>query len=248
MSHLCTWVLYAEAQAAFQEFETVVQERGNQNDLAYATLGVGGVQVHLGQYEEALSALLMTSTLFQELGNNQGLAFALEDLGRVSLGKGADAEALQQWMKSLGIWRRFERQVPMGRCLASLAYANRRLGARTQAQQHLTNALQIATSQKDLAIPLIALPALALQLADLGQPERAVEIYALASRYPHVANSRWFYDVAGGELESLAKTLPAAVAEAAEARGRTRDLRETMKAFLAELKGTSDAIPKTIYP
>jgi hypothetical protein len=33
---------------------------------------------------------------------------------------------------------------------------------------------------------------IALLLTDQGEQERAVELYALALRYPVVANSRWF--------------------------------------------------------
>ena len=58
--------------------------------------------------------------------------------------------------------------------------------------------------------PLLwALPATALILASEGEVERAVELYALASRYPLVAKSRWFADVAGNTLEEVAATLPA---------------------------------------
>ena len=70
-----------------------------------------------------------------------------------------------------------------------------------------------------------------------GERERAVEVYALASRHPFVANSRWFYDVFGRHIEALAATLPPEVAEAARERGRARDLEATVKELLVELEG-----------
>ena len=39
-----------------------------------------------------------------------------------------------------------------------------------------------------------------LLLADQGENERGVELYALASRYPFVAKSRWFEDVVGQQI------------------------------------------------
>ena len=81
------------------------------------------------------------------------------------------------------------------------------------------------------------LSGIARLLADAGQRERAVELYALTSRSPFVANSRWFEDVFGRHIDAIAATLPLEVAEAARARGRARDLDATMKELLAELEG-----------
>jgi hypothetical protein len=52
-----------------------------------------------------------------------------------------------------------------------------------------------------------------------------------------VANSRWFEDIAGREIETLAETLPPEVAANAKERGRARDLWATVEELLAELEG-----------
>jgi hypothetical protein len=62
-----------------------------------------------------------------------------------------------------------------------------------------------------------------------------VELYALASRYPLVANSRWFEDVAGRHIAAVAASLPPDVVAAAQARGRARDLEATVTELLVEL-------------
>jgi len=67
-----------------------------------------------------------------------------------------------------------------------------------------------------------------------------VEIYALASRYPHVANSQWFEDVVGKQIAAVAATLHPDVVAAAQERGRARDLKETLAELLAELEATVD--------
>ena len=67
----------------------------------------------------------------------------------------------------------------------------------------------------------------ALLLVDDGAVTRAVELYALASRYPFVANSRWFEDVAGREIAAAAahpEDVPPDVVAVLWERGRARDL------------------------
>ena len=81
---------------------------------------------------------------------------------------------------------------------------------------------------------MIALPAAALLLADAGQRERAVELYALASRFGFVANSRWYKDVAGKQIAAVAATLPPDVVAAARERGRARDLWATAQQLLEQ--------------
>ena len=69
----------------------------------------------------------------------------------------------------------------------------------------------------------------------LIETERAVELYALAARYPYISNSRWFEDVVGREVRAAAETLAPEVRAAAEERGRARDLDATVEELLAEL-------------
>ena len=74
-------------------------------------------------------------------------------------------------------------------------------------------------------------------LADRGKTERAVELYALVARYPLVANSRWFEDVARKHIATVAATLPPEVVAAAQERGRARDLDAIVAELLLELGG-----------
>jgi len=50
-----------------------------------------------------------------------------------------------------------------------------------------------------------------------------------------VANSRWFDDVVGKQIATVAASLPPAAAAAAQERGRSRDLWATVAELLAEL-------------
>ena len=54
-----------------------------------------------------------------------------------------------------------------------------------------------------------SLPIIALFLADRGEYERAVELFALATAVnANVANSRWHEDIAGNHMAAIAATLP----------------------------------------
>jgi hypothetical protein len=95
--------------------------------------------------------------------------------------------------------------------------------------------LSIAAELGDWMPLVSALAAAALLLADEGEAEQAVELYALASCYDYVANSKWFEDVAGAHIAAVAETLPPEVVTAAQERGRARDLWETAQELLEEL-------------
>ena len=75
---------------------------------------------------------------------------------------------------------------------------------------------------------------------EAGKVERAVELYALASRYPMVENSRWFEDIAGRHIAAAAATLTPKVVEAAQERGRARDMDAIVAELLAELGETTE--------
>ena len=128
----------------------------------------------------------------------------------------------------------------LGQVLAALVIAERGLGDSYQAERYLYDALQVVAKVgpfPSLFLPLAyTLPAAALLLIDRGEVERAVELYALASRFPLVANSRWFEDVAGKHIATAAENLPPKVVEAAQERGRARDLDETVNELLVELE------------
>jgi tetratricopeptide (TPR) repeat protein len=154
-----------------------------------------------------------------------------------ALAEEAYAEAQVMLQESAALYAEEE----MGWIPAVLAYAARRLGQLTQAREHLHNALRTATEIGAFVPLMYALPAIALLLADQGEKERAVELYALASRYPLVAHSRWFEDVARQHIGAIAATLPPDVVAAAQERGWARDLEATVAELLVELGKMKEA-------
>jgi hypothetical protein len=149
---------------------------------------------------------------------------------------GGAEDSLQQ---SLAVDETLGQHGRTGELPATLAYVDRRRGRREQARGHLCAALRMMIENRDRNAALHSLPAMALLLMDdEGAQERAIELYALASRYPYVANSRWFEDVAGREIAAAAAKMSPDVAAAAQERGRARDLWETVEELLEELAET----------
>ena len=157
-------------------------------------------------------------------------------LGMVALAQEAYAEAHKLLRESISLLREVGHRENLDCALAAQGYAARGLGQLPQAGQHLYEALQTA-AEIQVFIPLRGvLHPIALLLADQGEKERAVELYTFASRYPFVANSRWFEDVAGRHIAAIAATLPPELVAAAQERGRARDLDATVAELLTELE------------
>jgi hypothetical protein len=133
----------------------------------------------------------------------------------------------------VALWREVGKQEDFGEVLATLSVVSQRLDRIEQARQQVCEALRLSAAMHAPFAPAAA----ALLLADEGQLERAVEVYALASRHPVVANSRWCEDVVGKKITAVAATLPPEVVAAAQERGQARDLRATAEELLEEWEG-----------
>ena len=139
-------------------------------------------------------------------------------------------------LESVAIYREVVEPDGLVWTLPFLAIAERRFRDLQQAHQCICEALEIAVQGGRFWWSLYALPAATtLLLADLGEHERAVELYALASRHPYVDNSRWFEDVFGRHIEAIAAMLSPEVVVEARERSRARDLEAAVKELLAEL-------------
>ena len=215
------------------------------------------VEMSLGHYERARVEGETALALGRDASNLAMTALALHAvccarLGRAECGLGtetasypldasgmphAHAEAQRLADESVTICRQTGHRHDLAMCLATLGITAQKLRGLGAASQHLLEALQIGSAIGAFWPLMLALPGVALFVADAGEHERAVELYALASRYPYVANSRWFEDVFGRHIDAVAATLPPEVAEEARKRGRARDLQVTAKELLVELEG-----------
>ena len=247
----------------FERARSLLEERlANYDDLGgipesaqrYWLLGLA--HMHLGDYQQARAlgqtglALFRQTTSWWMIGLSLALLACValadaEDLTSAAILPGTTdggearkgyTEALRMAQESIAISREDDWQHAKATALPVLGLAAHGLDRREQAKQRLYESLQASFEIGVFQWTVLPLSAIAILLADVGEHERAVEVYALAYRYPLVANSRWFEDVFGPHIEEVAAALPPEVVAAARERGRARDLEATVKELLAELE------------
>ena len=233
---------FAEAHAQCLQALALYEDAGHQRFLSWVLEDLGAARLHQSQYEEARAQAQKSLISAREVGDWFSIARSLRLLATVALTEEDYAQARQLLEESLAVYREFGDRGELSWALTISAYAARGLSDRPEARAHLCEALRTAVEIGAFAPLLYALPTAALLLADQREVERAVELYALASRYAFVANSRWFEDVAGKHIAAVAATLPLDVVCAAQERGRSRDLWDTAQELLEELeREASDA-------
>jgi predicted ATPase/DNA-binding SARP family transcriptional activator len=229
---------FAEAHSLREETLAIFNEQGLRDKTAIAHIWLGYSKAHLGRYEGARTHAQIGLALSREIGDRRGIGLSLLLLGMVASAGEAYAEARVLLQESIAVLQTIEGREMMGWALAFLGVAAWGLGQLSEARRHLSEALRI-TGIARAATLWVTLSTIPLLLADQGEKERAVELYALASRYPFVTNNRLFEDFAGKHIAIVAATLPPDVVAAAQARGRARDLEATVAELLVEMEGGS---------
>jgi tetratricopeptide (TPR) repeat protein len=125
----------------------------------------------------------------------------------------------------------------LGQPLALLGYIAYRRGDRAKALDYLAQALENGIQKGFFAVFLLALSVLAVMLAESGELEQAVELYAAVTAHPFARNSQWFEDMFGKPLKALWAGLSPEIISAAQERGSQRKLREVGKDYLEKLQG-----------
>ncbi len=224
---------FVEAHAVSQQSLDLYRVLGQRIYITEAHSLLASIDLHRGSYEEARNQAQTSLELARTQGPPYCVGRNLLLLGCLHLSEGAPARAHQCLQDSLTAYQKFRGDCDdLSLVLAHLAIAAHGLRDTLGARQHLRLALEIAEESEALLSLWWALPAMALLLAGEGENERAVELYALASRFPLVAKSRWFEDVAGTQLAAVAATLPAERVAVLQERGRARDVEATATELL----------------
>jgi predicted ATPase/DNA-binding SARP family transcriptional activator len=201
-------------------------------------------KLHLGKYEQAYdlaqsaldisNGLSHTSVGFTGLDTkDRRLGFALTIQGMATLALGRISEAEDLLKRSLEALREVILTSNSVYYHFVLGIVYIRLYQPKQAKEHIHDSLRKGVQISSAMVFLKTLGAAALYLADGGDLERGVEIYALARRYHWIAKSQWQKDVVERPLTSLTAPLSPEVIAAAQKRGRERDLGETVQELLA---------------
>jgi tetratricopeptide (TPR) repeat protein len=229
---------FAEADSLIEQSLAIFEAVGDIVSKLWAITLQGEVRVWAGRYQEARALARTALTLVDSDVLGTDTAQAHRVLGWVALAREANVEA-QEWLaESVAGHREVKSQFAREWLAVTLPAAARAaigLSNPAEAQAYLVEALEIVLEIGAYIPLLFLLPIVPVLLADVGEVERAVEIYALAERHPFVSNSVLFEDIAGRHIGTAAATLPPEVVEAARARGRGRDMWATAAELLEEL-------------
>jgi hypothetical protein len=149
--------------------------------------------------------------------------------------RGAYLEAMTLFRESVAVFEEVRHQENRGWALGPLGLAARGAGEISLARERVAEALKVGVELGVFMPVMYGLPVAALLLADGGALERAMEVYACASRYGFVANSRWFEDVVGQQIRTMAASLPAEAEDSAQEQGRPKDWDVMAAELLSEL-------------
>jgi tetratricopeptide (TPR) repeat protein len=227
---------FAEAEAPASESLALFRDQGMLPMAFWAVLGHAQIRLHLGDYGSARIWAKEALSLARQVDSKRNTGLALEQLGAVALAEGDFVRSRDRSRESLAVHPEETGNLSARSCLGLAA---RRLLRHNEARQQLLAGLQWAVKNLNFVTVVSALSGTALLLADYGLAERAVEVHALVARYPLVANSRWFEEVAGREMAAVAAQLPPDAAGAARTRGQAADLWQAAAKWLETLANTS---------
>jgi tetratricopeptide (TPR) repeat protein len=231
---------YQEAGQYFRESVAVSREIDDLRSVALFLDHLGWVTRLVGDFEEAERCHRESLAIAQEIGDLLGVAGSLDNLSLVAYDLGAYTRAERLCKEGLVIRRDFGHQWSIAVSLQNLGGISVAQGDYQAAETYFREALGIFSQEQTPLDSLTSLVGLAALLARKGRTEWAIEITALASRYPLVANSRSFEEIVRQHITIAAADLPPETVSAAQARGRARDLDATVAEVLTELGGAGD--------
>jgi tetratricopeptide (TPR) repeat protein len=234
----------AEASRLLEESLALAQDLGWQRGVGWCTLMLGQLAMHQGFYGQARPLGEAALSVYSGLGNRWGTARSLLFLGQLAVAVGAHGEAQAHLQRSLILYQELGQRTELALSLVALAHAERGLDQTRGAWEYLREVLQIAREVRSHHLPVAALPALALFLADRGEIERAMALCSSASRFPPLTHSSWHEDVERSKIVAAAGALPPDIVTAAKERGQAGDVWATMEALLAELEAALEAEPE----
>jgi tetratricopeptide (TPR) repeat protein len=232
---------FAEALPLYLKAIAIQDELGiRPESYVLSHINLSLVETNLGHYDQARRRLRVNLALAQTGEYQYAVGLARFLLGLIDLATDRPDEAGARLAESCAVFEQLGVASEEIIVRAMLGLAACRSGQLAQAQQHLIQSLQAFTKPQGMIVVNSILSAAAYLLAAQGRSACALEIDALATRHPYVANSRWYKDVVASQLEAAAATLPPDVVTAAKERGRVRDLWATIEALPAEFKSSDD--------
>jgi DNA-binding SARP family transcriptional activator/predicted ATPase len=227
---------FSQASSTLTECLAIFEELGRAGWATSAHCELAQAAMHLGRYREAREHLekgyacaLETRLRFRE-------THALALRGALEWVEGAYGAADRALQESVAVASRGGKPDTMACALAISSAVALAMGDRDRAKRTLIDAGQVTVTTEAVAARLYFLASAALWSLDQGEDLRALELYALASRHPLVAQSRWFEDVFGRPLAAAAAGRDPETAASAERAGRGRELEAMVREVLGRLE------------
>lgn len=237
---------FPEAIKLLEESLALYTQLGYRQAMAhwYTLLALGCLS-H-GEFEKSRRHAERGRTLSREVSYKRGAALSNWVLGCLNVVAGNDTGAKSLFSQSVTLFREINQQDELAWALAELSKVELALGNPAAAQAQVLEALQIGARLKSFLPLNFALPAtavlLAWQSAQTDDPtarrqlqEQAIELYALAARYPSVGKSAYLNGITGAHIREMTAKLPADVQQAAQERGQKGDLFTAVPALIQQL-------------
>ena len=232
---------YDEAYHLAMEALEGTRARGNRTHEAIISIAAGNALLNLGQYEPVYALVAESLAVVRDKGQRIQEGVLLQLYGALALVGESYDEAQTAYRSSLEIFQQIARMTAVWP-LSGLGHAAFRQGDLPEARKQISAAMTSALQSRNFFI-VRALPTAALLLADAGQVQQAITAWSLAKSYPHIANSKWFADIAGRELDELAAAVSSTRATTAGQPDRETDLWAMSAALLVELEQLSGRNP-----
>ena len=247
---------YDVAEASVNEHLALSQEMDDLFSVAHCFLTLGWLSAtkNGASAPQSLPYCEQAVAMFRETGHQIHLAISLGALAFVASELGEEEKGLPYAREGAALADEINDQSLKVHCLCYLGAVEIGLSQTKEGRTHLLEALQITHAQQMALLGTTVLFYLAKLLAQesdttgltesekLQIKSKAVEILTLINHHP--ATEALFKNKAASLLADLMTRLPPEVVEAAQARGRARDLWQMVEALLAELSQPDWGQPK----
>ena len=214
----------------------IYQDLGDRCMTGIAHAELAECSYHLGKYEEAEAQIRTGMDLLKDRVKHE-YALRHRYLGDILLAQGKRFEAIESYQFSLRYFQRVGEKAWTFNALSGLSRAELALGDRVRAWEHAIQALRLYREGNVLDFFVYqSLGVFALLLADQGEIKRALGLYGKALSQPNLANSRWFADLYGKEIEKAASSLTCEEQSELKQAGQLMDLFQCLKDFFPMLE------------
>jgi len=212
----------------------ICDELGDEFGMGAQLPFVAEARIHLGQYAEAMADTEQVEAIVARFPYRWTRAFNrfLRGLALLGAGREGALDLLQQAAAGFEEVNHGENRAWVAGPLGLAAHL---AGDEELARRSVRGALQTGLDMGAFMPLIYGLPVAARLLAARGDAERAVEVYACASRSGFVASSRWFQELTGAPVEEAAAGLGEAALAAARRQGEETAWEEMARRVPAEL-------------